>query len=446
MSFTQAIDLDVALEGTVTSRNELATDIYGEYGPIVTDLIGGGSDVFQQLGELMSVVSAEVERPYGAAGGTATIEVVFPDQVDLDVFTLTASPGLDITGTVALATTLGESNQYFEDTLFTGTLTTVSQNKEGIVTLEFSDKRYQLNKYNVRLDTGDGAQVDTIARDLLTESSLDLAEGEPGGFVIDIDDPIEIDGTFGLEEGKDLYQVLETLARKQQAFLFIDRQNTVNFVTTPVSRKIYARNIIEIEAGDSNQDTGRVLVKTTQNSESGAFDVTGYQQKISVAGHTLVGSSGSGNSEKAKKAPTIDDPNVTEKGARRRAGSEYINQVQSASSGTVTILGNPVYRIHDTVVVEDLPNYVSLPEGTYTVKRVLHTIDSSNGYTTELELSPDIGEAYANMFELTDYERKIKDTFTSEEDDPFDPTKPGDYADLTTTGQLANVLLQDARN
>lgn len=396
----------------------------------------------------LNVVDGEVRRVFGGAGSEAEISVIFddllgledekqlrmmvdqgvvssarrphqPDSVyDMNDHFVGVSPQArrdqEATLKVEVEVTNMTSSGVVEIgpvRLFTGTLISVKQDEERVVTFEALDRRHDLNRYMVKLDTTSNPQPSTdIIRGLLGQSDefgqgLQLEEGED--FIIDIGNdradipdifeehidtsdpgPELIKDTWGVDGHATVWEVLRDISRVEGATMFIDGENTFYFTDWP-DHIVWGANtmspVVEWESGDD--ETSRDILVESPYDQSGLgmyAPVSGERQESRIEDNKEIGRE-------------LSENNVFTRRALENIRTwESITTELMRDSGKIHTLGDPRIEPYDEFIIDDdvIDGFAPISQGQYTAKRVYHRFSGDDGYITELHLGTDTEELF----------------------------------------------------
>jgi len=363
----------------------------------------------------MNATNIEVERVYGAGGSTATVDLVFPTGVDPTPFRGLTHPETDLELTVEATTSFtdlentdaGESRR-----IFTGSPTKVIQREDGTIRVEALDRRKLLNEHYVQVDTQvEGESTEALIDDFLGEE-LGLVRGTD--YIIDFpEDSVVVHGVFGSEQPENLFQVLAELALIQDVHFWIDRENTIRFEAIPELDTYGLTKIVGFGSGsESNPNQSVIAQSPYDESGLGVFDFTGSSMMRAGAGYE--GFSDTPGAVIGDRY-TLNQANLTSTDAvDSRAVAEFFQDALTQSSGTVTVLGEPLLDPYDQVILYDLPDWAPVALGEYNVKAVRHIISPRNGYLTELELGDSLRSLFADL-ESTHEEAERREELLNQE-------------------------------
>jgi len=294
--------------------------------------------------------------------------------------TFFADEDIELTVDVAITNQTPDDTEEYQERLFTGTVTKVSENNERIVTFEAMDYRYQLNRNMVQLDLSEeGATTPKIVRSLLTSERLGLEENED--FIIDMggmDVEKRENESWGIKNNETVFNVLQSLAYHESCTLHIDRENVIHFTRFPDHNNFTSASmppIIDWESGDEDTEKDVIVESKYDESGLGIFTPMASQPNTEepIEG---VGSKISLNNVYSRKA--IDKARV----------SEIVDRNMMLDSGTIHCLGDPKVEAFDEIELdeESVDGFSAISQGKYMVKKATHMINGQEGYVLELEL------------------------------------------------------------
>lgn len=386
--------------------------------------------------EGLNVVDAEVRRVFGGAGSQAEVTVIFEDLLDVgdqvalnklvdqgvidrsnkellpgDVDLNSHFSGLgpearrdeELTLTVDIEVTNMRQHSFgqFGKRIFTGTVIKVEQDDKRTVTFHAIDRRHDLNRYMVVLDTTEEPQpTSDIIHNVLGESSqygkgLSLERGED--YTINIrGEEVNIKGTWGIDGHATVWEVLLDVTRAQGLTMYIDGENTLHITDWPEYKRYtsYGNNqlapILNWEGGGEQQGTD-VIVESP-------YDETGLGMYAPVSGEPNTSRiEENEDGERKEIGDRIVENNVYTRRALENVKKwEEISSSLMRDSGKVTVLGDPRINPYDKVTLDKyaIDGMSPISMGTYTVKRVYHKISSQEGFVTELHLGVDTEELF----------------------------------------------------
>jgi len=414
----------------------------------------------QSIGPSIPVTGIEVTRIAAAGNGEAIIETPIEESKPLAIV---GDPEYQI----GVKLFINDSHA------FTGTIDKVTENEDGIVTIIAADLGKTLNRHTVRLDTREEGLPSTVLFwDLVVKDGPldpeDVVVGFGGPPVstdpdttafkefyglsfsedeiedrIDSAEPVPISISVGQNDRAQLLDVIKAIARKQQAFVYVDRRNRLHFTERPPigpGRKAWPLDRIKsIDAGSSNNDNESVIVESP--------DI-----------NSIIGPGPSRTSEESSRAKAIqgnpDDSEVRRiqdnnvlsiKEANNQAVDEVVSSRLANSSGTVTLVGTPFITPFDRVYIGDLPDWISLGEGFYSVRKVTHTINNQDGYVTKLDLTEDLKDVYDSLLDTIGRTDDLASIVTKSEVTPdvFGLT-PGDIPVTDPDNPVLNQIFENA--
>lgn len=359
------------------------------------------TDAGTAVDDAVNVVSAEIERVFAGGGSQAEVEVVFADILDERARTslqrlvdegarddrfYSFSPEehrekeLQLIVDATVTNMLGGGMTTLEQRLFTGTVTQVKQNDEGIVTFNALDRRHELNRNMVKLDTSEsGEHTDDIIHHLLGDQ-LGLEHGSEyevriRGASEKIKETWGVGGTHAT-----LFEVLMDLARIQNAVLHIDEHNKLHFIDMPTGMLFTSETmspIIDWESGD--EETSQDIFVESPYDETGLGIYAPVVSDADVEQHP--------SAEGLSK--TFQENNVFSRRALTNVrGYEWVSNELMRDSGVIHIVGDPRVGPWDEFLLDgnSVDGFAPISHGQYTCKTVRHLINGSDGYITEIEL------------------------------------------------------------
>lgn len=379
----------------------------------------------EELLEQFAPTKITVKRTFGGGGSEATLTGTLPKDTRLDpeggsLVSQYASSLAQVTDPtrearigINLTTQIGDADE-IADRIYTGTIVTAKRNSRREVTFELLDRRELLNRKYVQLDTrSEGEPSNAIVRNLFQEIDglsedeyivdlggiPDIPEDVPIGNLPEVAptlEPSQIQRAWGVGEPVPLYNVLRDIASIEDATLYIDRFDRINIRHVPALNRFDGIPYIKRFGEDSQQsDTTDVIV------ESG-YDETGLGvfNQVSTSNQKVEQAFGLGSTDSPAR---IDQPNVADEQAlEKQANSRLVRDQLQQSAGTLELLGQPYIHPNDQITLTDVPAYAPVSEGTFTAKQVTHTFDTSNGYTTTLELGESLDAIYDALAEQSD--------------------------------------------
>lgn len=376
-----------------------------------------------------SVPGATPSRRYGDykdiiyTGGFINEEDIFPagvPQTLIDADELFSGEDIEITIDIAMTNQEPNNVEEYDERVFTGTVTKVTENNDRVVTFKALDKRYQMNQNLVKFDTGDeGVTTTEIIRNILDKSNsstgLQLTEGEDYTIDLDGDDPITIvNETWGVNQNESVYNVLQNLAYKEGATVHIDEYNVIHFVKYPNHNKYTPETIppiLEWESGDKKTESDVIVESKYDESGLGI-----YSPMSSIPNRDEPDLPGNVGKE-------ITSDNVFSRSAiEKNHVSEVIDREIMRDSGTLKCAGDPRLEAYDTVVLNEnaVDGFSAISTGEYMAKEVRHIISGSDGYIIELDLgdSPrEILEEFAKESGNVEFRKMMDAVNESESED-----------------------------
>jgi len=395
---------------------------------VEVNLSGGQID----FPDVISVVDCEITRVFGAAGSTATVQVIFeellseeekiairrsvpgatPDErFDLtdtairnmdqrdrnralaqgiedapakfrlpDAETFFSGNEIEITIDVSIVNQNPKETEEHDERIFTGTVTKVSENNERIVTFEAMDKRYQLNRNMVQLDLNEeGATSVAVARNLLENDQMGWRQIRDFQFDLNLDDrEVRTNESWGMDNHETVYNVLQDLAYHESWALDIDKNNVLHITDFPEHSKYDGSSmppIVDWESGD--EDTEKDIIVESKYDESG------------LGIYTPMASTPNSEEPVEGVGSKITLNNVYSRSAVDKARvSEIVDRSMMLDSGIIHCLGDPKIEPYDEIKLDKnaVDGFSAISEGEYMVKEVTHIINNEEGYILELEL------------------------------------------------------------
>ncbi len=386
----------------------------------------GESDL---LGPL-NVVDAVVKRVFGAAGSTAEVQVIFDDvlgleqekqlrrMVDQGVVDSARRPHrpdsvynmkdtfkglgpmarreqeLQMVVDVDVSNITANGVEEIERRLFTGTVIEVKQNQDRVVTFTALDRRHDLNRYMVKIDTSGRPQPSTDIIDSVLGPQDDLGRGlqlEKGtDYFVDFGEgePELIKDSWGIDGHATVWEVLKDITRVEGATMYIDGHNRLYIVDWP-NHIVWGPNtmapVVGWESGDEESATDTLV--------ESPYDETGLGMYAPISGE---------RQESRINNPDNLGDEITENNVFTRRALENIRSWESISSalmkdsGKVNFLGDPRILPYDEVILDKtvIDGFSPIAQGQYTAKRVYHRISAQDGYITEVHLGRDTEELF----------------------------------------------------
>lgn len=394
---------------------------------ITAELFTGQSQISETIPveRSLSVTEAEIERAFEASGSTATVTVVFDDLLGSDEETaLRKVVDQGVTSTADDPNTVGSREEEtdplkdlsteairesemkiridasvtnmgagkvntIESRLFTGTVYKVVESNEREVTFTALDKRHQLNRNMVQLDTTDEpVPVEELLNNILGKQ-VGFESGPKKDYNIKKINDIRIRGSWGTGTANDtLFSFLRDVARYANLRLYIDEYNTLNITTWPEHLKFRPNTImpiIEWESGDE-ENAKHVVVEAP-------YDGTGLGLYAPISGDVDTSVSEAIDEPSAKYM----ENNVFSRRALENVRSyEYIEKSLMRDSGIIKTVGDPRWEPYDELILDydAIDGFAPISQGHYTVKVIRHNFSVSDGYTTSLELGRNTEELF----------------------------------------------------
>ncbi|WP_153952853.1 hypothetical protein [Halosegnis longus] len=399
MPTVQTIDPEFNFTGT--GRFSWLTDEQADEARDVStgqDRTDVGVTPIEDLEDAFGLTKIKLERTYAAGGSTCELTGHVPYETNTGFLKQATQPDAHLYLELDLRVTT-DSEEQTSGRLFTGEMTKATLNEEQLLTLTFTDKRYQLNQYGVELNTKKGdATVDTIVRNILRDAGFFPNDD----FVINISDPVTVNSNYGKDGKATLINVLRDLAEQQDAMLWIDEYNTIHFVDQQSREKeVYMpMGIISYNAGQGTADTNSVIVNTPH-------DDTGLNPWGATTREMSQGSASvKPDNQPEATGKKLTDNNVSAIGAQNRAQNRLATQQMATDSGELEIVGDPRITPLDQIQIVDPPVASPIGPGTYTAKRVTHKISASNGYTMNISLGKDIEQIFQSIYNQSDVNKQ----------------------------------------
>lgn len=288
--------------------------------------------------------------------------------------------------------------------VFTGHVIGVKESHDGTVTFNAMDSRHYLNKNMVSIDPGENGQYPpNIAQDILSEIGYppDWSDEADEKYYrrLSLEGSERIHDAWGINSNVTAFEVLRDLARREDAWIYIDEFNNIHFTDTPEfstwgepdpSNKTLPP-IIEYESGGEEANEN-VIVESS-------YDETGLTSFVSL-GDKTVSETGTGLFVGDK----ITDQNVFNRSALEKERDwDLVQKELMTDSGTVQVVGDPRLEPDDQVILTDniITQFSPISNGTYTAKTIRHIVNGSDGYQTELELGKDLESLYEQFVEVS---------------------------------------------
>lgn len=305
--------------------------------------------------------------------------------------------------------TVSVKSSGLERDLFTGQLKSASQNKEGVVEIIAFDEIYNMKNTIIKYNSPGPEPVRDVIQQILEASGYTVSSdyntlNSGDVYLAPEEDLVNFNITskksFGEgEQGENLITVLEHLTKSICGLAFYtDRNSIVRIESYPNYSLYYPQYIINLNSGEQTTEKKRTLVQGGTASSFLGLGASHMRTPQKIAGESELPSE---DGEPLNEDEVIVDKTVsTQDEANNVATTDALRRSNSRSAGTITITGDPRIELFDDVIIEDLetkvPDYVlettsyanGLFNNLYTVRGVTTIIDSSEGYTTELDLTP----------------------------------------------------------
>lgn len=385
-----------------------------------------GRDIPDSFNNL-AVLEAEIERVFAGGGSKAEVKVIFDNFLTEDeksqieefvaggdrdkCFVEYESPAgaratrLQLRVDVETTVLTGDDTETTDKRIFTGAVTKVTEKEDRTVTFNALDRRYELNKYMVQLDISEPTPVDEIVEDILTSGDNQGLQLDPGQYNIDIGG-VDTSGyftisagggagsivkvnnqTYGVKSHATVYEVLQDLAKKQNATIHIDAENVIHFTDYPQHREYNPETmppIVEWDTGDTETESD-VIVESP-------YDETGLGLYTAIS-REVTGE----RSQVVKPGKLYNEQNVFSREAvENTRETEIISNDLMRGSGTLKVIGDPEIKPYDSFVIDEraVDGFAPISYGTYISKTVRHIISSQDGYLTEIELGDNPEELF----------------------------------------------------
>lgn len=364
-STVQTIDVDLAFE-VVNAPTE--------------DDISALQEKLTRDWNTVSITEVEISRPAGMGGSQAMVKAYLPETSGLEY---AVAPYTDVELKVKLN---GEW-------AFTGTVIRVTENEEGIVTIDAMDARRQLHTHTVRLDLRDnGTPSSAVIEDLLvTDGPFDEDQ-----VIINLPAEQTISAEFGDKRRAPLREVLKYILQREHAFAYVDRKNRIIIQPCPPIQWLTANQIISFDAGDTKDDNTTVIAEAPQaDSQLNFFGSHHTAQSVS-RGSASKGEE-NGQTKLVKDNVSKSVKQSTNQAVDAQVRMDFINTI-----GEVELVGDHRITPFDDLTIENLPDHAEMAEGTYAVQEVIHKISASNGFTTTVKLTTDLGTLWDTITDPQD--------------------------------------------
>lgn len=377
----------------------------------------------------LAVVEAEVERVFAGGGSKAEVKVIFDNfltdsgKAEIESFVAGGDRGdsvieyespagarasrLQLNVDASTTTINGDETSTTTKRLFSGTVTKVSENDDRTVVFNALDRRYELNKYMVQLDIAEPTRIDDVVRNILTTSDNRGLQLDDNQFEIDIGNSaisgdintggyatvsagrvVKVNNqTYGVKSHATVFEVLQDLAKKQNATIHIDNNNVLRFVDYPTHTKYTPETmppIVEWNTGD-NETESDVIVESP-------YDETGLGIYTAIS-RDVTGES----SQVVKPGKLYNEQNVFSREAvRNTRETEILSNGLTRGSGTLRVVGDPNIAPYDKFEIDEraVDGFAPISYGTYIAKTVRHIVTQSDGYITEIELGSNPEELF----------------------------------------------------
>lgn len=383
-------------------------------------------------GTELSPTHVETSLITGPTAGTAKIEGYSDDPSSLE---------LDQIVKVYMGTN-DETGRTVQNKVFDGQVKKVTQNEEGLLTIEAYNELVNLHGKSVRYTNEEPLPAYEVLTDVLSDAgyipatSYSFASSGGDFKAAHIVPPGDIPGdvTVGKQaygsglRGEPLTNVLADLATKLGCVMWVDTNNVIRILPYPEHRSYEVKYIIELNGGDNAVNHNKVLVQgSTPSGDIGPAASNIYSQKRTQSD----AQSGSGDEKEFRYQ---DNNIITQEEANRVAASNQFSRQMAKNAGEVTVVGNPEPRLFDVVSIPALRQQESydttaddqqteqFDDTVYGVTGITHVVDSENGYETTLELGPEPGESAASINGVAGaLANELTDRIESNRQDPGSP-------------------------
>lgn len=332
----------------------------------------------------MRVTDVEVNRSFGTSANLAKIKGLIDD---VDTIELDQEVEVYVNG----------------NKLFTGNIKHATENDEGIVTIKAYDILIEFQNKYVNLNLEEPRSVYTVLLDLITDAGFigEVRESNPlvesfqeitGQEVIpqasvapkeEFICVVPIKNGYGSgRRAVKLADAVKDLVKRLHGVVYVDTDNVLRIEPYPYSRLYEAKYVLQLDGGDSETSTSRVIVEGgSPVGEQGLASASVYSQ-VSPSSMMDIGGD-------EKKSRTITDQNViTQQAANGMASREAYEDGLRTDIGSVTITGWGDIKPFDEIIIPNLDGQYNLAGGRWTVKSITHTVNTKDGFKTKLTLSP----------------------------------------------------------
>lgn len=376
-----------------------------------------GDELVQELTADVSLYFArgsESNGPYRRSNLTESSQTIYPLKINItrsfdgltseecSVSVLMSDPSvLAEIGSAATARKAVVRVSINDVKIYEGRVIKATQNEDNVVKMMLANAASPLAKANVTYDTNVG-QVpcdDALQRLLFGQGPFSSSD-----VVINVRNPSPEKVTVSGEQSDNLRAKVEEVATNHNLYTFVDRDNKIVVTNKQPSRVWKPSQIIEIDAGDEESVANRVIVETAESGPASRL-ANQWQGDSTVTGEAADQTAGAGSANEQRVTDhSLPDQSV----ADQRALAEIIADAQSATSGTVTIPGDPRIGIYDGLIVPEISDVYSLSAGRYTIKRVTQKFTEQNGYVSKIDLCPDLKSVYTAVTDGSGIADRIK--------------------------------------
>ncbi len=290
--------------------------------------------------------------------------------------------------------------------IFTGEAVRATRNHNHVYTVEAYDHTRTMNQIKENVSTGVFLNYNAyMARRLLyrngVPNDIQRATGQYRG---------DNGPTQHEYENRSLSYILDDIAKRLDAYWWVDEHNVVKMRPDPPVGWHYLDRIKEISLGDGQAAGNQVVVfGGAPTSEEGQEAATMYaHNQIKSSARITYGD----EEDKRIKEFKVKDQNLTTQAEVEAFMNSKIGEfAEDLKEGKVTIVGDETITPFDTVYVPEDANLDDTIQGEYMAQVVRHKVDAQNGYVTEIEL----GMSHEDTRDVIDNAKPEKRNLTEED-------------------------------
>jgi hypothetical protein len=392
------------------------------------------------------VTEIETERYAGWKTGKATVKGILDADIE-EMPRATATVAIKVATEGAVEP--WNENLESETTIFVGMIDKATQSESGEITFNVVGMKDFLKNYEVKLRIDRRKKAYIVLLNLINELFSDghtiyytdaysfAGAGKkaylepPIGPVGELRNAVDINEDVKNDNGGRLVQEVwisenignqnsgvpfnkvlqDTIIPRIQGTAWVDRFGIIRFEGFPPYVVWKDAPVISLGAGNQTRSKSRVIYTyNTGTSELGPAAAS-IQTELNPSAESEIPEDADAIEEPPAPEQKLYGRNISARAGENASYSTALEEEQNKILGSVEIIGNGRIELFDQITI---PEYKSnnidsfgdplgaYQSGTYTIQAIRHKINTSNGFTTELTLSPPIEDSVERIIQSRD--------------------------------------------